>query len=136
MASWQDMVDESKVYFETVYARLGVLLEEADAIGESYYNHMLADVCADLEASGPRTPATTRQSSSSCREGPRMAGERGRSPKVPTLRQASGPGKAHPLRLAADADRVPPSRGREGVHTPHEADATPSLAAEGRRCRR
>ncbi|MFD9687285.1 arginine--tRNA ligase [Kitasatospora sp. NPDC059088] len=52
VASWQGMVDESKVYFEAVYARLGVLLEDADAIGESYYNHMLADVCADLEASG------------------------------------------------------------------------------------
>ncbi|MFD8784304.1 arginine--tRNA ligase [Kitasatospora sp. NPDC059599] len=52
VASWQGMVDESKVYFEAVYARLGVLLEDADAVGESYYNPMLADVCADLEASG------------------------------------------------------------------------------------
>ncbi|MFJ2777560.1 arginine--tRNA ligase [Kitasatospora sp. NPDC087315] len=52
VASWQSMVDESKVYFEAVYARLGVLLEDADAIGESYYNPMLADVCADLETSG------------------------------------------------------------------------------------
>ncbi|QKW20536.1 arginine--tRNA ligase [Kitasatospora sp. NA04385] len=52
VASWQGMVDESKVYFEAVYARLGVLLEDADAIGESYYNPRLADVCADLEASG------------------------------------------------------------------------------------
>ncbi|MFJ2864973.1 arginine--tRNA ligase [Kitasatospora sp. NPDC087314] len=52
LVSWQSMVDESKVYFEAVYARLGVLLEDADAVGESYYNPMLADVCADLEASG------------------------------------------------------------------------------------
>ncbi|MGW2540890.1 arginine--tRNA ligase [Kitasatospora sp. NPDC001574] len=52
VASWQRMVDESKLYFEAVYANLGVLLEDTDAIGESYYNPMLADVCADLEASG------------------------------------------------------------------------------------
>ena len=52
IASWQRMVDESKLYFEAVYAHLDVLLEDTDAIGESYYNHMLADVCADLEASG------------------------------------------------------------------------------------
>ncbi|MFF1785577.1 arginine--tRNA ligase [Kitasatospora sp. NPDC058243] len=52
VTSWQGMVDESKIYFEAVYARLGVLLEDTDAVGESYYNPMLADVCADLEASG------------------------------------------------------------------------------------
>ncbi|MDH6136752.1 arginyl-tRNA synthetase [Kitasatospora sp. MAA4] len=52
VAAWQQIVDESKRYFEAVYQRLDVLLEDADAVGESHYNPMLADVCAELEASG------------------------------------------------------------------------------------
>jgi len=52
LAVWEEMVAESKRYFEAVYARLDVLLQDADAVGESSYNPMLARVCADLEASG------------------------------------------------------------------------------------
>lgn len=52
VAAWQEIVDESKVYFEAVYDRLDVLLQDADAVGESFYNDSLADVCADLERSG------------------------------------------------------------------------------------
>ncbi|RGD57492.1 arginine--tRNA ligase [Kitasatospora xanthocidica] len=50
--AWRRIVDESKVYFNAVYDRLGVRLQNADAVGESFYNDMLADVCADLEESG------------------------------------------------------------------------------------
>lgn len=52
LAVWQEMVEESKRYFGAVYARLDVLLEDADAVGESAYNPMLAQVCEDLENSG------------------------------------------------------------------------------------
>ncbi|MGB6163495.1 MAG: arginine--tRNA ligase [Pseudonocardiaceae bacterium] len=52
MAAWKDMVAESKRYFEAVYAKLGVLLTDTDAVGESFYNPFLADVCAELERSG------------------------------------------------------------------------------------
>ncbi|MFJ4097481.1 arginine--tRNA ligase [Kitasatospora sp. NPDC089913] len=49
--TWRRIVDESKVYFDAVYDRLGVRLRDTDAVGESFYNDMLADVCADLERS-------------------------------------------------------------------------------------
>lgn len=49
---WQQIVDESKAYFEAVYDRLDVLLRDEDAVGESFYNDALAGVCHDLEASG------------------------------------------------------------------------------------
>jgi len=52
IAAWQRIVDESKAYFEAVYDRLDVLLQDEDAIGESFYNDDLAGVCADLEKSG------------------------------------------------------------------------------------
>lgn len=52
IASWQDIVAESKRYFEAVYAELGVLLTDDDAVGESFYNPFLADVCHELEQSG------------------------------------------------------------------------------------
>ncbi|MDH6113951.1 arginyl-tRNA synthetase [Kitasatospora sp. MAP12-15] len=52
VASWQRIVDESKRYFATVYQRLDVLLEDADAVGESHYNPQLASICAELEESG------------------------------------------------------------------------------------
>jgi arginyl-tRNA synthetase len=52
IAVWEEMVEESKRYFEAVYDRLDVLLEDADAVGESAYNPMLAQVCEDLESSG------------------------------------------------------------------------------------
>jgi len=52
MAAWQDIVAESKRYFEAVYAKLGVLLTDGDAVGESFYNPLLAEVCAELERSG------------------------------------------------------------------------------------
>ncbi|QTR05025.1 arginine--tRNA ligase [Saccharothrix algeriensis] len=52
MDAWREIVEESKRYFEAVYAELDVLLTDADAVGESFYNPFLAEVCAELEESG------------------------------------------------------------------------------------
>jgi arginyl-tRNA synthetase len=52
IAAWKEIVAESKRYFEAVYAELGVLLTDDDAIGESFYNPFLPEICAELERSG------------------------------------------------------------------------------------
>jgi arginyl-tRNA synthetase len=51
-ALWRALVAESKLRFEAVYDRLGVLLTDADVAGESFYNPMLPAVAADLEELG------------------------------------------------------------------------------------
>src|SRR5215470_8602898 len=52
MRLWQDLVAGSKQYYNTIYQRLGVTLTDADLAPESFYNPMLADVCAELERDG------------------------------------------------------------------------------------
>jgi len=54
-AVWQRLIEISKRGFNQTYARLGVLLTDADIAGESSYNDMLAGVCDDLEARGIAT---------------------------------------------------------------------------------
>ena len=49
---WRLLVDGSKQYYNTIYQRLGVTLTDADLAPESFYNPMLAGVCAELEADG------------------------------------------------------------------------------------
>ncbi|MFW6638801.1 arginine--tRNA ligase [Nocardiopsis algeriensis] len=49
---WRKLVGLSKVYFNKVYTELGVTLTDEHLAGESTYNDMLADVCAELEAKG------------------------------------------------------------------------------------
>ena len=49
---WQLLIDQSTRYFSAVYDLLGVKLTDDDIAGESFYNPMLADVAADLEAKG------------------------------------------------------------------------------------
>ncbi|MCY9785990.1 arginine--tRNA ligase [Nocardiopsis sp. EMB25] len=49
---WRKLVGLSRVYFNKVYAKLGVTLTDDDLAGESTYNHMLADVCDELETKG------------------------------------------------------------------------------------
>jgi arginyl-tRNA synthetase len=49
---WRVLVAESVRYFDEVYAALDVLLTDEDIVGESFYNPMLADVVADLDALG------------------------------------------------------------------------------------
>ncbi len=49
---WSRLVDESTRYFDAVYARLGVLLEDSDLMGESAYNDLLPQVVRRLEEAG------------------------------------------------------------------------------------
>jgi arginyl-tRNA synthetase len=52
MRLWQLLVGDSMEYLHKIYARLQVTLTDADMAPESFYNPMLADVCAELQASG------------------------------------------------------------------------------------
>ena len=49
---WNKLVNDSKQYYNTIYALLGVTLTDADLAPESFYNSMLADVCDELQAKG------------------------------------------------------------------------------------
>jgi arginyl-tRNA synthetase len=49
---WQVLVAASMEYLTAIYRRLGVTLTEADMAPESFYNPMLADVCAELQNAG------------------------------------------------------------------------------------
>jgi len=49
---WRMLVAESMAYLRRVYDRLDITLTDADMDPESFYNPMLADVCAELEAKG------------------------------------------------------------------------------------
>ncbi len=49
---WQLLVDDSMAYLRRLYARLNVTLTDADMAPESFYNPMLADVCAELQERG------------------------------------------------------------------------------------
>ncbi|WP_324786456.1 arginine--tRNA ligase [Streptomyces sp. H51] len=52
LAVWQKFVDESKIYFFSVFEKLDMDIRDADIIGESGYNDMLAETCRLLEESG------------------------------------------------------------------------------------
>ena len=49
---WRVLVEQSVEYFDEVYRLLDVTLNPEDVVGESYYNDMLEDVVADLDAAG------------------------------------------------------------------------------------
>jgi arginyl-tRNA synthetase len=49
---WHVLVAESVSYFDEVYAKLDVLLTDADIVGESFYNPRLPDVVRHLDALG------------------------------------------------------------------------------------
>jgi arginyl-tRNA synthetase len=49
---WTMVINDTKKYYNTIYARLGVTLTDADLDPESFYNSMLADVCDELQADG------------------------------------------------------------------------------------
>ena len=49
---WQLLVGDSMEYLRKIYTRLQVTLTDEFMAPESFYNPMLADVCAELEASG------------------------------------------------------------------------------------
>ncbi|MFJ2832541.1 arginine--tRNA ligase [Streptomyces sp. NPDC087263] len=52
LATWQKFVDESKIYFYSVFDKLDMEIRDADVIGESGYNDMLDETCRLLEESG------------------------------------------------------------------------------------
>ncbi|MGN9819196.1 arginine--tRNA ligase [Streptomyces sp. SD11] len=52
LAIWQRFVDESKVYFFSVFEKLDMEIRDADIVGESGYNDMLDETCRLLEESG------------------------------------------------------------------------------------
>jgi arginyl-tRNA synthetase len=49
---WQLLVADSMEYLRRIYDRLDITLTDDDMDPESFYNPMLADVCAELEAKG------------------------------------------------------------------------------------
>ncbi|MFI8350715.1 arginine--tRNA ligase [Streptomyces sp. NPDC085596] len=52
LATWQKFVDESKIYFFSVFDKLDMEVRDPDIVGESGYNDMLAETCRLLEESG------------------------------------------------------------------------------------
>jgi arginyl-tRNA synthetase len=52
LALWRGLVAESQKHFAQVYQRLGVLLDENDIYGESFYNDRLAATVAELTRRG------------------------------------------------------------------------------------
>jgi len=52
LALWQEFVDESKIYFFSVYDKLDIEIRDEDIVGESGYNDMLVETCDLLEKSG------------------------------------------------------------------------------------
>lgn len=52
LAIWQRFVDESKIYFYSVYNKLDIAIADEDIVGESGYNDMLVETCELLEKSG------------------------------------------------------------------------------------
>ncbi|WP_406184125.1 arginine--tRNA ligase [Streptomyces sp. NBC_01006] len=52
LAMWQRFVDESKIYFYSVFDKLDMDIQDPDVVGESGYNDMLVETCKLLEDSG------------------------------------------------------------------------------------
>lgn len=52
LSLWNTLVTTSRQHFAEVYGRLGLLINEDDVRGESFYNDMLDGVVAELEAKG------------------------------------------------------------------------------------
>jgi len=52
---WQELIDLSTAYFNSIYSALDVTLTDADLAGESTYNHELPGICEELEAAGIAT---------------------------------------------------------------------------------
>ncbi|MCX4534433.1 arginine--tRNA ligase [Streptomyces sp. NBC_00841] len=49
---WQRFVDESKIYFYSVFNKLDMEIRDPDIVGESGYNDMLEETCRILEETG------------------------------------------------------------------------------------
>ncbi len=55
MRLWEELIELSKAYFNTIYTTLDVTLTDGDLAGESSYNAELAEICDELEAAGIAT---------------------------------------------------------------------------------
>ncbi|MFJ8249965.1 arginine--tRNA ligase [Streptomyces sp. NPDC094466] len=49
---WHRFVDESKIYFHSVFDKLDMVIADPDIVGESGYNDMLEETCRILEETG------------------------------------------------------------------------------------
>ena len=61
---WTRLVEESTRYFDAVYGRLGVLLEDSDLMGESAYNDLLPRSSGGSTRPGCSSSPTAPRSSS------------------------------------------------------------------------
>ncbi|MGW3494329.1 arginine--tRNA ligase [Streptomyces sp. NPDC001020] len=52
LAMWQKFVDESKIYFFSVFEKLDMEIRDPDIVGESGYNDMLDETCRLLQEAG------------------------------------------------------------------------------------
>ncbi|MFJ6751264.1 MULTISPECIES: arginine--tRNA ligase [unclassified Streptomyces] len=52
LALWRRFVDESKIYFYSVFNKLDMDIRDPDIVGESGYNSMLEETCRILEETG------------------------------------------------------------------------------------
>src|SRR3954454_2587623 len=55
MRLWDELIELSKAYFNSIYTTLDVTLRDEDLAGESSYNDELAQICDELEAAGIAT---------------------------------------------------------------------------------
>jgi arginyl-tRNA synthetase len=98
---WQTLVDESKVYFQTVFQKLDIEIRDENVIGESGYNDMLAETCKILEDSG----AAVRSEGALCVFFDDVKGQDGK-PTPLIVKKADG-GYGYPATdLSAVRDRV------------------------------
>jgi len=52
LALWRTIIAATYAYFRDIYRKLGVLLDDGDVRGESFYNPALPDIAAELERRG------------------------------------------------------------------------------------
>ncbi|MER8068143.1 arginine--tRNA ligase [Streptomyces sp. NPDC094034] len=101
LALWQRFVDESKIYFYSVFNQLDMEIRDPDIVGESGYNDMLEETCRILEDSG----VAVRSEGALCVFFDDVKGPDGN--KVPLIVQKSNGGYGYAATdLSAIRDRV------------------------------
>ncbi|MFJ9213470.1 arginine--tRNA ligase [Streptomyces sp. NPDC102264] len=101
LALWQRFVDESKIYFYSVFNQLDMEIHDPDIVGESGYNDMLEETCRLLEESG----VAVRSEGALCVFFDDVKGPDGN--KVPLIVQKSNGGYGYAATdLSAIRDRV------------------------------
>ncbi|RYJ20111.1 arginyl-tRNA synthetase [Streptomyces sp. L-9-10] len=101
LALWQRFVDESKIYFYSVFNQLDMEIRDPDIVGESGYNDMLEETCRLLEESG----VAVRSEGALCVFFDDVKGPDGN--KVPLIVQKSNGGYGYAATdLSAIRDRV------------------------------